>query len=233
MKWSVGLLLLANVALYLWLDERNEDHEQVPLAQPEVNREGMLLLHELGGANSSPAAQATADFTAPATTAKGNSSCYRIGPFKEATAWQAANQWMKSRQFAHQAVRSASRELRAIRVYLGPFESHAEAQPIMDWLDERSIEHFIKPGKLEQVRISLGYFIQEALAVKFIAYLLSQDIVANSQPEYRTIGPFDWLEASIAPTRRNALLSHDWREKGVATLEITCNEISPSGKAGV
>lgn len=248
MKWTVALLLLANAALYLWVGERAGHRWQVPLAQPEVNHEGMLLLHELAGtgrpvASAAPAAKTPAPpppektrqpGVAPTAVAPVDISCYRIGPFKKNAGWLIASRWMKFQRFDYRAVRSQSREMRAVRVFLGPFDSHAAARPVMNWLDDRGIGHFTDPGEHGQVRISLGYFIQEALAVKFVAHLLSQGIEASSRLEYRAMGPFDWMEASINTARHTALLSHDWPEKGAAVLAIGCHEISPpvSGKTG-
>ena len=237
MRWVVALLLFANVALYLWVGDRTGDDAQGLSAEPEVNREGMLLLHEIRQGNqATAAAPATKPSPSPgklAPDARANLSCYRIGPFKKDADWQAANRWMRARQFAYQAVRSESREMRAVRVYLGPFDSRAAARPVMNWLKERGIEHFADPGEQGLVRVSLGYFTQEALAVKFIAHLLSQGVEASSRPEYRAMGPFDWMEASVATARRDLLLSRPWPGKGVAVLEIHCGEISPpaSGKA--
>lgn len=258
MRWVVALLLFANVAFYLWIGERAGDGERGLSAEPEVNREGMLLLHEIRQGNRlTAAAPATkpspgkpapdADSTAPAAAngtlrpavvaptpiIRADLLCYRIGPFKKEADWRAANRWMRSRQFDYQVVRSESREMRAVRVYLGPFDSRAAARPVMNKLEDRGIEHFINLGERGLVRVSLGYFTQDALAVKFIAHLLSQGVEASSRPEYRAMGPFDWMEASVA-TRRDLLLSHNWPGKGVAVLEIDCGEISPPAaeKAG-
>ena len=257
MKGVVALLLVANAALFLWIGGPATDDEERFSAQPEVNPEGVLLLHEIrasGAAASAPATPAadqpsagasvseSSDGTrvaggesirpnhpAPALAADGGSACYRIGPFKAEAHWLAANRWMRARQLDYQAVRSERREMRAVRVYLGPFKSRDAAQPVMDDLEDRGIEHFADSGEGRSVRISLGYFTQEALAVKFIAHLLSQGVEARSRLEYRVMGPFDWMEASLPTADRERLLSRNWQ--GATMLPIPCDGISPPNKS--
>ena len=237
LKWSVALLLAANAVFYLWTGEAPDYDAQAPSAQPEVNREGMLLLDELDAAGGAPALATDSPASVSKTprqisvapTAAADLSCYRIGPFRKEPGWLDANRWMRARQFSYQAVRGESREMRAVRVYLGPFDSPAAAQPMMNWLTERGIEHFISQETSGRAHISLGYFTQEALAVKFVAHLLSRGVEANSKPEYRAMGPFNWMEASIDIARRDVLLSHHWPARGVAVLEIRCSEIAPPG----
>ena len=84
MRWVVALLLFANVALYLWVGDRTGDDAQGLSAEPEVNREGMLLLHEIRQGNQATAAPATKPSPGKlAPDARADLSCYRIGPFKK------------------------------------------------------------------------------------------------------------------------------------------------------
>ncbi len=219
MKWVAALLLIANVALYLWAGGGNAGGEQNGNPKPDVNREGMLLLSEI---------QPQAAGAATTGLSRADSACYRIGPLKEQAGWASAKLWMSAQKFPYKTVRNASREMRAIRVFLGPFDSAAAAQPAMASLTEKEIDHFVDPEAGEQgaVRVSLGYFTQEELAVKFIAHLLARGIEANSRTEYRAMGPFHWMEASIDTPRRDRLLSRRWPEKGVVAREIDCSAIA-------
>ena len=48
MKWIAALLLIVNVAVYLWASGKSVSVEQTTMyAKPDVNREGMLLLEEV------------------------------------------------------------------------------------------------------------------------------------------------------------------------------------------
>ncbi len=231
MKWVALLLFIANVVFYLWAGSGNGVVEPPGLATPDVNPDGMLLLGE--------AQTATASENAPRPSPEEarqdmpDLSCYRIGPFRESSGWLAAEQWMGAQQFAYRAVRSERREMRAIRVYLGPFDSADAAKPTVDWLETQGIEHFADPQEPGEMRISLGYFIQEALAARFAAHLLSRGIEANSRVEYRVMGPFDWMEATVDSTaRRDLLFSRRWFEEGVAVSKIDCSGISPPAEPG-
>ena len=253
MKWLAGLLLIANVALYLWVGGGGT--EWAGAVEPDVNKEGMLLVSEArtetGETERSPGANpaaanlangetveaavkpSAADLEKPAPAGAGRAalSCYRIGPFRGDAGWLAANQWMTAQKFRYTAVRSESREMRAVRVFLGPFDP-AVARQMMNGLKEKGIDHYANFKAQREVRISLGYFTQEELAEKFIAHLVSQSIKANSRKEYRAIGPFDWMEAAIDTQRRDSLLSRRWPGKGVAVLKVDCHEISVPAETG-
>jgi len=149
-------------------------------------------------------------------------SCYRIGPFKDLSLWRTAQDWVTDRGLGYQPVRSESRELRAVRVYVGPFASISAAQPAIENLKQRELDHFVYLKDGGEARISLGYFTQEELAVKFVDYLVSQQIEAKSQPEYRTLGPFDWMDVKISSGARGVLLSRDWGSDVTTIDEQPC-----------
>lgn len=230
MKWGVVLLLIANVALYLWA---GGGIERAGSVKPEVNKEGMRLLGEPQSAGADSAATSPDGAQArSARTGQAALSCYRLGPFKDEAARSAAARWMSSRQLTYRAVRSESREMRAVRVYLGPFDTLDAAGPAMRGLKEKAIDHFVDPEARGQVYVSLGYFSQEALAVKFVAHLLTRGIDAKSRAEYRAMGPFDWMEAAVDTTRRDLLLARRWPEKGVTVFKIGCDEALISAQTG-
>lgn len=148
--------------------------------------------------------------------------CYRVGPFKDQSLWRRATQWAETEGLVFKPVRSQSRELRAVRVYVGPFRSISAAQPEADVLKEKELDYFVYLHDSNEARISLGYFTQEELATKFVEYLKSQDIAARSQPEYRTLGPFDWMDINISTTARSRIVNRDWGDDGVLVSEREC-----------
>ncbi len=153
-------------------------------------------------------------------------SCYRVGPFKDQTVWQQARQWGNLKNLDFVPVRSESRELRAVRVYIGPFASISAAQPDVELLKAKELDHFVYLRNDDQARVSLGYFTQEELANKFVEYLVTQDIPAKSQPEYRTMGPFDWMDVKIDSADRGDLLSKQWGADSVIVAERECPDSS-------
>ena len=219
MKWLLALLIAANIGFYLWAGGRGARVEQsaAPPAAAEVNREGMLLLQERAGV-------ARAE-----TAARGEPLCYRIGPFKRESAWREAREWMRKQQFPHTATRGTTRRMRALRVYLGPFETRAAAEAAAEarGLKRRNIPHFIDDKRPNEVRVSLGFFIQPALAERFRINLRNlHGISAKQSEEYPKMGPHDWIEASIDPAQREALIAQTWGDEGTAAASVDCGELA-------
>ncbi|MGI9310742.1 MAG: SPOR domain-containing protein, partial [bacterium] len=218
LKSAVALLLLANLAVYLWVGGDEFGGGNAAPARPdeaaEINQEGMLLLREIrpppsaapvvapddardaSGAPEKPSAA----LVEVGPDARISARCYRIGPFAPAEDWAAAGRWMAAQRLAYRAVRSERREMRATRVFLGPFESRAAAAPALRRLEQAGIEHYpISPasdsdGGEGAVLFSVGYFTQAALALRFAADLRARGFDAASRSEYRAVGPFDWME---------------------------------------
>jgi hypothetical protein len=148
--------------------------------------------------------------------------CYRLGPFKKQETWLTATEWMEQNNYEFRQVTSDSRELRAVRVYLGPYDTIISAQASVTQLKEKSLDHFVYLIDNEQARISLGYFTQEELAAKFLTYLQSIGVDAKSQPEYRRLGPFNWMEIPVDGVDQNRISTHDWIEPTVDFSKVQC-----------
>ncbi len=193
------------------------------LASLEVSSSGEATLIE----TEEPAQESEIDLAALVPAESGSLpvglSCYRIGPFKSGSVWSRANSWVQSQDISITPVRSESREVRAVRVYVGPFESIAAAQGDVEVLKQKDLDYFVYLRDDNQARISLGYFTQEELSIKFVDYLKTQNIEAKSQPEYRTLGPFDWMDVEIEGERRRLILDRDWGDEEVETIERECS----------
>lgn len=221
MKWVAGILMIMNVLLFLRIGDHQVSAEQSQL-KPDVNRESMLLLKEVSPVLESNDKVEVVAKSGGNIKSSADWSCYRVGPFKQQSVWDNAKQWAGVVGLEFDSVRSESRELRAVRVYLGPFDSIAKAQPEVAILKQKQLDYFVYLQADNQARISLGYFTQQQLANKFVAYLSSQNIDVKSQPEYRTIGPFDWMNVKINSAISNRLLVHDWGSAEVAVATTSC-----------
>ena len=273
MKWVASILLIANVVIFLRVGDRQLDPGlQAAPVKPDINKDSMLLLHEVNpqaadagalriieeedgleiavldsrenitvqadgqneavksaeSASASNDGSTEAEYVVAAEVALARSrdeikwSCYRIGPFRDAAEWQLAQQWANSGSISFEPVRSESRELRAVRIYVGPFPTIADTRTDVALLKQKGLDHFVYMRDDNQARISLGYFTQEELAVKFVEYLVGQGVEAKSQPEYRTLGPFDWMDLQIDSQRREEVLSGKWGAEGVEITERQC-----------
>lgn len=229
MKWVVVILLGANLLVYLVGNSHSFFIAPTKISTTaNVNVEGMMLLHEIHAGER--AVRDTPDSNLSRT--HGDLWCYRIGPFSEETNRLSAEQWMNSQQFAYHTLRTAHREMRSINVYLGPFASLVAAVPTVEWLNAEGFEYFVDSSKPQAISIFMGYFTQDELAKKFIAYFLQRAINANTQTEYRTLDALTWLEGSVAAASHKLLRSHRWPEKGAALHEVDCQEIAPARAGG-
>ena len=148
--------------------------------------------------------------------------CYRIGPFRKPKPWEDAMSWLTEQGVEYKHVTSESRELRAVRVYLGPYSAAAEAEAAVKLLDSKGLDHFVYQPEDGATRVSLGYFTQEELATKFLNYLTSINVNAQSQPEYRILGPFNWMEIPAQTIDVGLLQVHDWVEVNVGLSQLDC-----------
>ncbi len=149
-------------------------------------------------------------------------ACYRLGPFSQEESWQAAKTWMDESGFEFMPVISDSRQLLAFRVYLGPFASESSADEMLKKLKDSGLEHFRYTADNGLTRISMGLFSQEELAEKYLDYLASNQYEAKFQPEYRRLGPLNWMEISSAEIDYAQVSGHEWDESGVGISQVNC-----------
>lgn len=300
MKWISALLLIANVAIYLWASGHQVTVDEITSAsKTDVNIEGMLLLSETSASKQigtieaaevieaglsseigifNKASEAEDDIEGASevvdevtiiadeetiedqpqqieqTTGESTDQaeetddvvsdqdqiieeveeqqteaalslvqfCFRVGPFKKENSWLSANEWMAQNGISFQHVTSESRELRAVRVYLGPYDSISDTSSTVDQLKGKNLDHFVYLVENGLARISLGYFTQEELAAKFLEYLNTIDVDAQSQLEYRQLGPFNWMEIPVGNVESGQLSNHDWIEESVGLTQVDC-----------
>jgi len=151
-----------------------------------------------------------------------STQCYRIGPFRKPEPWQIAKNWLTEQGVEYKHVTSESRELRAVRVFLGPYRAATETEAAVKVLDSKNLDHFVYQLEDGASRVSLGYFTQEELATKFLNYLTSIKVDAQSQPEYRILGPFNWMEIPAQTIDVELLQGHDWVEANVGLSRLDC-----------
>ena len=229
MKWVAALLLVVNVAVFLGISNRQVESAQFQgETRQDINRDSMLLLKEAvpdGEIRREPP-DAPAPLAAGAESVnlpQGEHVCVLVGPFRQDEHWDGAREWVEQQPWASARVHRASRELRAVHVYLGPFGPGESAQSAMEMLGQKDLEHSydLRDGK---ARISLGYFTQDELALRYVEYLQDdRDVDARSQPEYRTLGPYFWMDVSAESGYLGQLLERDWLAGGVRVSEKACD----------
>ena len=264
MKWLAILLMVANVALYLWMSgHQNETNGGRGMARPEVNRAGMVLLSELkkpapaavppshgspeapapkgkeqGGVSPPPAGEPPA-VTAPSASGEAAAAaadeppaparaqpapplCFRVGPFGRKQQLEDVAVGLRQEGIDFRVVQSRPRQLKATRVYLGPYPSRAEASAMVRRLKGMGVDAYpFRNGS--RFRVSLGYFTQEELAGKYTAALAGKGIKARTEPEFKTLRPFDWLEVRIPGDRAARINGRDWGGPGIEVKPVACS----------
>ena len=121
-----------------------------------------------------------------------------------------------------------AREIRAYRVFLGPFDSSEELEARRRELEEKGVrDHYVKrdPGK-EDV-ISLGLFTQKTGADSLIDQLRKKGMTAKSETEDRLLDPTFWLElTNSGANRKNHSALADtpsWGDNRTKLTEYPCS----------
>ena len=194
MRWIFLLLVLVNVALYLWASGHPDTVvASAPPPRSEVNPRGMMLLAEMDDAIVE------------------GSSCVRIGPFASDATFTAAARKIADLGLDYSRRTSETRELRTFRVFAGPFESEEDLEAMRNEMNSRDVDTYLLDER-DGPMLSLGVYSQPAPAAAFVAELASEGVVAHARPEVRTLGPLRWLEARGVGNDelRTTLESYQW-----------------------
>jgi len=212
MKWLVGFLGVINAALFLWATGHDADGLAPASAYPVVNAENMRLLHELAGPE-----QGSED---------SRNRCARIGPFVDSAVAALAGQKLDALSLSYSRRTIKSREIRAYRVFLGPFETRAGIEAQRRLLQAGDIEDFyLKRDEQGVGIISLGLFSQRDGAELLADRLSRLDIQAKIRPEDRTLKPSFWLEIddpSVARQIPPELAEARWGERRARLRRYEC-----------
>lgn len=253
MKWLVGLLLILNAGLFLWATGHKP--KTTDFIRPPVNGETMMLISEMkpvkvtgsrtGGANSQqapaetingagqsaneerrepadqPAEQEVVEVTRPPL-------CLRVGPFfDEKLAGETADR-LRTLTLAVDMRTVKSREIRAYRVYVGPFENSAESKAQQKILVESGVkDHYVKREEGKKDIISLGLFTQNTGAAALTEQLKEKGVVASTRTEDRKLDPTYWLELTDSEANRAAhaelAAAKTWGDERTKLSEFPCS----------
>lgn len=213
MKWLVGLLCLLNVALFLWATGYDPGRPVTASAYPVVSAEGMRLLSEVKAKTES--------------VAGGKLQCVRIGPFISSAVAALAAQKLDSMSltYTHRTVKP--REIRAFRVYLGPFTTASAIAAQRRLLESSGTDDFyVKRDDRGGGIISLGLFSQHDGAELLLEKLQGRGVEAKLRPEDRILQPNYWLEISdpaVAEAIPDGLSQARWGEAGAEIRRYGCS----------
>lgn len=211
MKWVFGVLVLVNAGVALWAVAHKDVLSDRPFpVRVAINPDAMRLVVE----------------PTPSTTAGASvGPCFRIGPFLDYAQLTLATQKLDALSVRHSEISVDARQIRAYRVYLGPFSALTDAQGAEQRLGATGIsDHYLKqedPGAI----VSLGLFSQKLSAETLARQLSDQGFTAQVRSEDRTLGPTYWLELpDQAANDRvgSALRDTPWGDQRSQLREIRC-----------
>lgn len=212
MKWLVGALLVLNAALFLWATGHDSGQPRPASAYPVVSAETMHLLSEV---------------TASTEARQEGPQCARIGPFASSSVAALAAQKLAAMSLSYTRRTVKSREIRAFRVYLGPYTSQSEIQAQRRVLDENGInDYYVKRDEDGAGGIiSLGLFSQHEGAETLARKLGSDDLAVKLRTEDRVLESNFWLEIDDPAVARRVppeLSRASWGEEGARVSRYAC-----------
>lgn len=176
MKWLVATLLVINAGMFLWATGHRPDSAE-SFARNAVNPANMRLLGEVGGDPSREA------------------MCYRVGPFYDPNTVALASQKLGLLGIPYSQRAVKEREIRAYRVYLGPFNDDEALESERQRLRQSNVsDHHVRRDQREGTVISLGLFSQRDAAQALVRELARKEMSARAREEKRVLGPTFWLE---------------------------------------
>lgn len=211
-KWVVGFLLVLNAGLFLWATGFESEGSDPAAAYPVVSAEGMRLLSEVKAGNES--------------SADSGRRCLRIGPFEDSAVASLVAQKLDAMALEYSRLTVKSREIRAFRVFLGPFESPSAIQAQRQLLDAEGIEdYYVKQDDPGAGIISLGLFSQREGAEALQRRLARDNIQSRLRAEDRVLEPNFWLEIddpAVAGDVPPELHEAKWGEKEAKIRRYDC-----------
>lgn len=230
MKWIFGILVLANVALYMW--GRWYHHSLVdvesPKPKPAVAQEKMKLLSE-PGVHLVPRATDAAT-QAGSSKRVASSSCFELGPFATLEKARTAGDRLDAWGLGYSRVAEFETLGPSYRVYLPPFPSRKAAERKRRELTKLGFsDHAIiqQEDGMENA-ISLGIFSVEKNAVARVRQLARKNIHALIQP-IPNVHPAYWLvlsqpatDGQIGTTPLVRFAKEDWGDPGISLQPVLC-----------
>ena len=182
MKWIAAILLIVNVAVYLWSSGRQiEEVDLSTVSRSEVNREGMLLLSETGGLKQVGTIVGVQDTEgegeAVATTVPAGDANETVDPSQP----DAGDAGAPLSEVAESIAEPDGPDNRAARACfrLGPFRKGGSWQEAMQWMSERGIDyaHVVSDSReLQGTRVFLGPYASRHLTDPVVAQLTEKNL---------------------------------------------------------
>ena len=239
MKWLFALLLLANIAYFLWQfagPPRAQETATAHAPRAEIHPDKLKRLTEPGvslqpRARAAPEAPGAAGPTPVPTTAPPvHTQCYTIGPFASVDAQTLAGLRLQELGLSYLERTQAQTEP-VYRVFEGPFINVGAAERRRRQLTRQGIaEHTLTSDGDNRYTIALGLFVQAENAQAAQRELTARGARPKLVQGKRAVTAY-WLDThALAPASAEALKKAWDGIPGVAVNEKTCP--APAAESG-
>ncbi len=111
-------------------------------------------------------------------------SCYRLGPFKNPKRLASLRQKLDSQGIVYKLdEREASRRIKAVRVYIGPYGNDNALAAQKQQLEQLNIDHFLIRLKGDRL-LQLGYFSEPARATNYQKQMQAKGLPVKTETIY-------------------------------------------------
>ncbi len=211
LKWIVGLLLLINLAVLMWILWYAEPEVPPIVERTEVAREKLRPIGERGVPLQVRAPKPVPEPVVPAPDAV----CFRLGPFAGAEAAGEAGQRLTELKLAYESREEKQMTVTGYRVYLPSYKTLAQAEAVRRELRRKGFrDHVVMTDAGFKNAVSLGLFTVEENARRHLRNLAAKGFKAQLQFQHQVKSLY-WLEARSQPDQVEALRGLVWKDTAV------------------
>ena len=240
--YLLGLLIIANVAVYFWPDTLNSG-AKLYAAKADIKPHFLRLNKEIEdkyyGNQKVEKLVSESTFTPPISeneiilstideeslTATDNGDCYRLGPFLHAANYELAQAVLLNADIDYKKTKRVAKESNVYRVYLGPFSERAVLIDARTKLNNKKIfDHFVRQEPDDTLIISLGIYSSRDKAAGAVELFSDSLDKVNQRNETITLPDSYWLHFVLAPddSARAELQRTDWGETSAKVGRFQC-----------
>lgn len=227
--YFLALLVLLNIVALMWPDKM-ASAPQVYAEKEDVNPHFVRLnkeieerfysrsTEEIAEDSSGDSIDRTYDLgieLSASELAGSSEACYRIGPFMHQATYELAQAVLFNAGVDYKKSKRASRASNVFRIYLGPFDTQAEASDARVDLKRRKVlDHFVRKQNDGSLIISLGIYSTPESAAMALSLFQDKLGAVKQRSENVVLPDSYWLHFEVGGDQRmiNQLVVMDWGE---------------------
>ena len=223
----VCLLVLLNVIVYLWPDRANfAPHAYTE--KEDINPHYLRLNKEIEDKfyNQSVVVPVKESIAAESNLVPvSDVNCFRVGPFLHQENYDLAQAVLLNQGVAYKKAKRESQESNVFRVFLGPYESQAEAADVrVDLRRKKILDHFVRKKEELGYIVSLGIYTTQESVLNAVELFEQSVEGVKYEGELVLLPESYWLYFDLGEENgvRQQLLQLDWGERAAKMGKFQC-----------